>query len=231
MKKFASVTIGAIALLLVCAGTVCAESTLQINGGAGDPNLISGSSFNVLQNSGGAGTIANLILLFSVPGVTSSGTGGISVSSASGGGSIGTAFLAGILATSASCIGGGKDVYSCADFPHINDSNSLGNFNGAESANNGFTATSYGIYQVTITGANLGAKGSTTITGSFPLGTFVDAFGTDGEQNFGTPFTEAGLTTSGGGGGPPPIPEPGTLALFGSGLLGIAASIRRRLSG
>ncbi len=194
------------------------ESTLFINGGAGDPNLISGGNFVVLQNSGGAGTIANLILLFSVPGAGSGPTG---LSSSAG--TVGVISLLGTLATSAGCLGGasGRDVYSCAGLAVPNDSNNLANFNLAEQAINGFTASSYGIFGVTITGANLGAKGSITITGGFPLGTFVDAFGTVGDKNFGTPFTEAGLV----------VPEPGTLALFGTGLLGLAAAIRRRLRG
>lgn len=226
MKRTRFLIIATTALVLVCAGTMRANtdpSTLFINGGGGDPNLISGGSFVVLQNSGGAGTIANLILLFSVPGVTSlpSGISGLTSSV----GTVGSITLPGVLATSPGCNGtpAGKDVYSCAGISDTNQSNSLVNFNTAQLAINGFTAGTYGIFAVTITGANLGpGKDSITITGNFPIGTFVDAFGIDNTGTpFSTPFTEAGLV----------VPEPGTLALFGSGLIGIATAIRRRLSG
>lgn len=228
MRAKILIVLGVAALLLAFSSPVKADSTLFINGGAGDPNLISGGSFVVLQNSGGAsvGTIANLLLLFSVPGVTSTGTGGITVSTSGAG----TASLFGILAnTSPPCknASNGLEVYSCASVPSMDvftttDSNSLGNFNTAELAHNGFTATSYGIYGVTITGANLGPSSSISVAGVFPLGTFVDAFGMSNTgKNFSTPFTEAGLV----------VPEPGTLALFGIGLLGLAAAVRRRVRG
>jgi hypothetical protein len=221
-----TLALGALALLLTFAGTTRATSvdpaTLFINGGAGDPNLIVGGSFKVIQNSGGAGTIANVILLFSVPGVLTSPSGISGLTSSVG--AVGSLSLAGILATSSTCnMIGSKEVYSCANVATNTDqSNSLVNFNTAELAHNGFTATSYGIFEDTITGANLAAKGSITIGGIFPLGTFVDAYGCDATGTcYATPFTEAGLTT---------VPEPGSLALFGSGLIGLAGLLRRKLA-
>jgi hypothetical protein len=222
MKKLSYMTIATLGLLLICAGTVWADivdpATLQIGNppNAGDPNLISGGSFVVHQNQGGAGTIANLVLLFSVPNPPG---GSITVLTSSAG-SIGSVSFAGTLMST-----GCSDVYSCAGISGMNNSNNFPNLSGAELAKNGITATSFSIFRVTITGANLGAGGNITITGAFPQGTFVDAFGIDNTGTpFGTPFTEAGLTTG------QPIPEPGTLALFGSGLIGIATLIRRRLA-
>lgn len=200
-------------------------ATLFINGGAGDPNLIKvppSTSFNVIQNSGGAGTIANIVLLFSVPNVTSAGNGGITGLTSSVG-TVGSLSLAGILATSTTCnnASSGLDVYSCAGISGTDQSNSLTNLAGADLTINGITATRFGIYTVTITGANLAGGGSITIGfGSIPKGTFVDAYGCNTDKCFATPFTEAGLTT---------VPEPTTLALFGTGVLALAGVLRRRL--
>jgi len=65
-----------------------------------------------------------------------------------------------------------------------------------------------------------------------PLGTFavgwgqvvtVDQHGNRHVTQYGTPFTEAGLQTN-------QTPEPGTLFLLGSGLLGVGTLVRRKLN-
>ncbi len=72
---------------------------------------------------------------------------------------------------------------------------------------------------MTISAADLAAKGSITVGGNLGVGTFVDAFGSSGDKLFDTPFTEAGLTT---------VPEPASLMFLGLGLLGVPFLRRKK---
>lgn len=227
MKKVLVPTLGLLIIALICGPSAWADgvpSNLQINGGAGDPNLVTGGSFNVLQVDNSASQIDNLVLLFSIPSFTSSTPPAwLSTLSASVG-TFTAPFLAGGLATSPTCKNtgpAGLDVYSCAGLStQNNQSNSLTNFNTANGAINGITGGVYGIYEVTLLGADLNAKGSITVTGNLPAGVFIDAYGTsEGGTNYFTPFTESGLT----------VPEPSSLTMLGAGLLALALLASRRL--
>ena len=86
----------------------------------------------------------------------------------------------------------------------------------------------YAVYTVNLPGVSAGTNGNyltvsfTSNGGStgFPYGTIFLAYGTDpGTVDWFTPLTD-GLET---------VPEPATLGLFGSGLLGIAMMVRRRM--
>jgi hypothetical protein len=216
MKKILVLASLVLVATLGLAGLAQADQ-LAVAGSGLDPVLISASGFTMSQTSGGASTIDNLVLLFSVA-IGSAAPSGLTSSA----GTVGAITLAGNMTGSASC-GNPADVYSCAGITGGNNSNNLTNFNGALTTNSLPTASSFDIYEVTITGADLGAKGSITIGGTLGIGTFIDGYGVgeSGDVSF-TPFTVAGLTTG------TSTPEPASMLLLGLGLAGVPFLRRKK---
>jgi hypothetical protein len=137
---------------------------------------------------------------------------------------------------------GGGGSFSVYDFlalsPPASNSEHFSNWAGAVQFYNGFTPNDFGIYVYQLAGTVLpaGNKSSVSITyglGNLPIGTMIVAYGCS-ELNtttgacksvgkvYGTPFTQAGQVTQ--------VPEPGSLVLLGTGLLGLVGMVRRKFS-
>ena len=89
----------------------------------------------------------------------------------------------------------------------------------------GCTAANLSYGYVTL--GTLGATGLSITASGVPQGTvlYAELVNKDGQIVYITPNSEAGVSN----GGIPAVPEPGTLTLMGTGLLGIASQVRRKL--
>lgn len=228
-------------------GTSCATGGCFVFGG-NEVNGFTGHTIDIFQQSGGASALHDPWLLIlgvpnvnnptmfsnaSITAVTATNTypgGTVTTGSATFGGTAAYGWSgAGFAGTMTS-----GDVYHQTFFTNshlsgsgIDASNSFGNWAAADHTVNGITATSFGIYIFAINAA-LSGNGLVNITfaddGSLPDGTFVVAYGNDGSHVYVNPFTQAGLSENRN----MITPEPASLALLGSGLLGAAGFARKR---
>ena len=203
-----------------------------------------GPGLDIYQNSGGAGALIDPVLL--ILGVPNTGASNLLDGSAlnsayviDGGTGTQTAISWTFGTSSFGLDGNGYeglmtsgDVYGFLSLDG-NNSNSFGNWSTWDAQINGITADNFGIY---VFGLDPGATDVTDFAGKdfldltlsgVPQGTFAVAYGVDDAgKSYSTPFTEAGLTTT----TPPSVPEPMTLALMGTGLLGMGLVRRGRKS-
>ena len=217
-------------------GTPCATGCM------GDPNGITGSLLDIYQNSGGVNDTLGqpVFLIVGIPNDTTNLFGatvpinGVTFINGSASTAGSAAFAtAGTFGLKPAVSGGffgsmtSSEVYAFLGIPGVNlpvnDSESFVNWSGADLSRLGITASNFGIYVFALTsGVNVGPHGFINISFSspLPLGSYAVAYGQNSGFAYSTPFTEAGQV----------VPEPATLTLFGSGMIGLALFVRRRFS-
>ena len=229
--------VAALAFLGIGVEAAQAGATLHIGTGSGTSCVAGGcfvygsevngnttNTYDIYQTSGGADELSSVLLLFATPNNPTNALSGDPVTGAS---------LAGATVTSGSFTSygdmkAGDDIYGTASLsPSGSPSDSFTNFSSADLAVLGITAKNFSVYGVTLTisGGTFGGKDALDFTVSdLPLGTFIVAYGDSGKHDYSTPFTQSGLSEL----SPTPAPEPMSIVLLGTSLLGFGVARRFR---
>jgi PEP-CTERM motif-containing protein len=248
-------SVGDPAVLHIGATVACAQNGCFLFNG-NEVNGINSTSLFILENGMGQPNLLNpLVLLLGIPNgngtppaISSVSNGDSGQLGGSGGGAYGGTWnnATGLISANGGVFdasaGSSTDVYSFSGFvPGGNNSELFGNWQAADSAVLGINAASFTIYAYTITGSPSITGGESLLvnfSSAIPLGTFAVAYGCSqlaspgpdcsNKQNpFTTAFTNSGLETSGPGSR---VPEPGSIALLGSGLVVLGGVLRRRFA-
>lgn len=217
------------------ANTACATGGCPIFIGGtlnGEVNNFNADRLDIYQNSGGAPALADpILLIFAIPdnsvALTSSTVTGVSLYDPYPGSPTSVAFGFGTTAYAINAPTGfaglmnSGDVYSFLGVTNANNSNNFTNLSDAELRMLGTNVTNFGIYVYSIyTDGFSGHDLLDVQLSGVPEGTFAVALGADlkGKHIYATPFTEAGLQDA----PVTPVPEPSTISLFFSLLVGLA---------
>lgn len=215
-----------------------------------DPNQF-GTATNTLdiyQNDNGANTIGSgsLLLVLAVPNtVTFTAPTSVTETDYDSSGTLiaepnPQATLQSTTGTLTAASGSNADVYSALGLPEVSPhSDNFANLTGASGIPTvDSSATSFSIYEYLVTGSELVANGYAQFQfgSNLPGGIYAFGYGcegtggfptnctTDNPNPYDTPFTEAGLTD---GPGVPSVPEPTSIVLFGTVMIGAGFVYRR----
>lgn len=211
----------------------------------GETGATGSGSFDIHMNGSGGPLTDPVLAIFGVPNTSTLPTSSI-VTGASLGSNSSVSYAAaptvfGLVSTSYSSnitglianqlTSSSGDAYSVLGVQGPFDkSNNWTNWSGADSALYGISPSGFNLYVYGLKpGNDFGSTNNNLFVdfNGLPQGSFVIAYGQGGNQDYSTPFTQAGIYTAGSttivGSGGANVPEPPAALILASALLGLAA--------